>query len=409
MYFIKYLYHFHKDKYLFFLYFHAKISKNGEFYMKYFLLIVLFFSFSCSKIINKKDLNYETASEDLIKDAIKNKLEYYGTYGENFSEDNYVLQDHSYYTLEEKRIYNFKTKDIIPYWCYLNNPNFKVSHFKKLQVNLKDSIRRKSLDQYKNKCNITKSLQDIISKEYIITDDNLISIMENHIKENKEEWKKYFIKNFNQKIYFNLSLRESFYNRYHDTKWINIFFDGFYFKEKRTILKKMKKKNLYLYTTLKDNLINYSQHHEKEALIEFYQDKSLNHTSKDYLNAYMFVLKTLKTTTIISFAKKTNSYSSLISFLFNEDIDKEKAIEIMNKIPNNKLGTKNKDNLSLFHVAGKFGNYKLIRKLKSFGIKDNYNSENLKGFDIALQNKYYSVAKEINEEKYFALARFIKN
>ena len=373
--------------------------------MKYILPMVILFTISCTQLKETTNLNYETASEEIIKDVIKNKLEYYGYYEQIFSEDNYKLQDHSYYTSEEKRIYNFKISEVIPYWCYLNNPNFKISHFKKLQVNLKDNIRHESLNQYKNKCNITKSLQKIIAKEDILRDDNLLAIMEI----NKNKWINYFNNNFNQKVYNNLSLNTSFYNMYNNTNWITVFFDGFYLKENRDDLKNIKRKNPFLYKTLKNNLTNYSKYSERNTLINFYEDLSLDHTNKDYLRAYSYVLKNLSSTKIINFAKKTNSYSSLISFLFNEDIDKEKAVEIMNNIPNNKLGIKNNINLSLYHVAGKFGNYKLIRKLKSFGFKDNYNNDNLKGFDIALQNKYYSVAKEINEEKYFALARFINN
>jgi hypothetical protein len=74
---------------------------------------------------------------------------------------------------------------------------------------------------------------------------------------------------------------------------------------------------------------------------------------------------------------------------FNAILKKIKELNLISK------NTTNNGNTWL-HVAAKYGDHKLVRKLKIQGLKDKFNTENKTAFDLAILNKYYSLAKIID-------------
>jgi hypothetical protein len=111
----------------------------------------------------------------------------------------------------------------------------------------------------------------------------------------------------------------------------------------------------------------------------------------------------------VSVSKSNESFDSLLTFLIQSDsISNETQSEIINLIPRNRLGVKTKRNDTFYHLAGQRGDYKLVRTLNKLGLVDSYNIDNVKGFDLAISNKYFSVAMEMSQSKFKEISKLIE-
>jgi len=156
--------------------------------MKHYLLILIsVISVSCNNYYQELSFNYENASKDKMNDIIKIILE-------KDYKDQIYQKKYSYYT--EKSKFNFKTNDIIPYSCYINNKNYDHVTFKHLQV-VRTSVTLDLVEIFKNHCDIKENLKKLILNNNITLDENLIYLMT--IK-NKEYWTDFLIKNYKKNI-----------------------------------------------------------------------------------------------------------------------------------------------------------------------------------------------------------------